>query len=87
VLLGTQATRAAEDEAKRKKQEDKERKKARKAEKKAGEAAEAGASAVKSQKIDGTVKNLPIREKVLDKEGPLTTGASTVPESTAPKTE
>ncbi|KAI0134715.1 methionyl-tRNA synthetase [Xylariales sp. AK1849] len=92
---GTQASRAAEEAAKRKKQEDKERKKARKAEKKAVEsasttAAAAGASSQsgpsndKEPKIDGTVKNLPIRQKVLDKEGPLTTGASTVPESTAP---
>ncbi|ETS82233.1 methionine--tRNA ligase [Pestalotiopsis fici W106-1] len=81
---GTQASRAAEEEAKKKKQEDKERKKARKAEKKAAEAAAAASS---EPKIDGTVKNLPIREKIIDKEGPLTTGASTVGESTAPKTE
>ncbi|KAH8671099.1 tRNA synthetases class I (M)-domain-containing protein [Xylariales sp. PMI_506] len=83
---GTQASRAAEEAAKKKKQEDKERKKARKAEKKAAETSgNAGASA--EPKIDGTVKNLPIREKVLDKEGPLTTSASVVPESTAPKTD
>lgn len=80
---GTQATRAAEEAAKKKKQEDKERRKARKAEKKA---AEAGAKPEKPE-MDGTVKNLPIRKKVLDKEGPLTTSASTVPESTAPKTD
>ncbi|KAK8124512.1 uncharacterized protein PG998_000271 [Apiospora kogelbergensis] len=80
---GTQATRAAEEAAKKKKQEDKERKKARKAEKKAAEASTAAAK----PEIDGTVKSLPIREKLMDKEGPLTTSASTVPESTAPKTE
>ena len=88
---GTQASRAAEEAAKRKKQEDKERKKARKAEKKASEPSAAGSSSQtdassEQPKIDGTVKNLPIREKVLDKEGPLTTGASTAPESNAPKT-
>ncbi|ORY63015.1 tRNA synthetases class I (M)-domain-containing protein [Pseudomassariella vexata] len=93
---GTQASRAAEEEAKRKKAEDKERKKARKAEKKVAEKAAPGGD--KPDKIDGTVKSLPIREKapakdpvdsdkLLDKEGPLTGHASTVAESTAPKTE
>lgn len=66
---GTQASRAAEDAAKKKKQEDKERKKARKAEKKA---TAAGASPDTAPKMDGTVKSLPIREKLVDKEGPLT---------------
>lgn len=85
---GTQASRAVEEAAKKKKLEDKERRKARKAEKKAAEgASEAGPSSDKPAKIDGTVKSLPIREKVIDKEGPLTTSASTVGESTAPKTE
>ncbi|KAI1845146.1 hypothetical protein JX266_008693 [Neoarthrinium moseri] len=82
---GTQASRAAEEAAKKKKQEDKERKKARKAEKKAAEAA--ATTSADQPKIDGTVKNLPIRQKVLDTEGPLTTGASVVPESTAPKSD
>ncbi|KAH6655474.1 methionyl-tRNA synthetase [Truncatella angustata] len=87
---GTQASRAEEEAAKLKKQQEKERKKAKKAakraEEKAGAAAEAGSSS-EQPKIDGTVRNLPIRQKVLDKEGPLTTDASIVPESTAPKTE
>ncbi|KAI0472631.1 tRNA synthetases class I (M)-domain-containing protein [Xylariaceae sp. FL0804] len=73
---GTQETRAAEAAAKKKKQEDKEKKKAKKAAQKAAEAAVGGT---------GEMKSLPIREKLPDKEGPLTTEASTVAESTAPK--
>ncbi|KAI1081275.1 tRNA synthetases class I (M)-domain-containing protein [Whalleya microplaca] len=82
---GTQSSRDAEAEAKRKKQEDKERKKAKKAAQKATEAAAKNGEASEAQpKIDGSIRSLPIREKLIDKEGPLTTESSTVPESTAP---
>lgn len=79
---GSQATRAAEAAAKKKKQEDKDKKKAKKAAQKAAEAGSKGPT-VPADK-PGEIKNLPIRQKLIDKEGPLTTEASTVPEDTAP---
>ncbi|CAJ2502734.1 Uu.00g101280.m01.CDS01 [Anthostomella pinea] len=90
---GTQSSRAAEAEAKKKKQEDKEKKKAKKAAQKAAEAAQKAVglggkgegSGALPKMMDGNVKSLPIREKLIEKEGPLTTEASTVSEATAPK--
>ncbi|KAH9892399.1 tRNA synthetases class I (M)-domain-containing protein [Xylariomycetidae sp. FL2044] len=89
---GTQASRAEEAAAKKKKQEDKDKKKAKKAAQKAADAAKAavgkgdkGQESKPEPKMDGSVKSLPIREKLTEKEGPFTTESSTVSETTAPK--
>ncbi|KAJ1326223.1 methionyl-tRNA synthetase [Microdochium nivale] len=79
---GSQATRAAEVAAKKKKQEDKDKKKAKKAAQKAAETSSKAPAVPAEKPVE--IKNLPIRQKLIDKEGPLTTEASTVGEETAP---